>query len=399
MSSQSRGLSRHLEYAKAIESSTYGQDGEWRTMEKSGLSVLSLRSFISAWSSELTSYYDEDFGSVYEGLKESEEFPNSFVRSYSQDKLIDDSDFGDTIVFVLADLATNIDTKWVPPHVQKKYKRAGKLRRKKLRHQWAYENPLNRIKGFLIMKEVTNTQHTQRTMCIDTICSTSFTSTRGIGSDLMVLAKDFSMELGAHDIVLEVANEFSGSGFPEEDEGSEDESEDDEESEEESEDDEESEEESEDDEESGESEESEESEDDEDDEDEEEVWYPDDNASSILTEELWKKCMRKSKDGHRVYYNLDQEYIEAGLYNYFHCANDCEGEDILWTGTEKRTVSDKDDPKDTEYGGFWYLKGRRSQEPLMKFYEKFGFKEDSQIHTDWCMFSEIPYPTMIYHIE
>ena len=278
-------LGRFLDYGKAIEGATYGQDGEWRTMEKSGLSVLSLRSFISAWSSELTSYYDEDFGSVYEGLKESEEFPNSFVRSYSQDKLIDDSDFGDTIVFVLADLATNIDTKWVPPHVQKKYKRAGKLRRKKLRHQWAYENPLNRIKGFLILKEVTNAQHTQRTMCIDTICSTSFTTTKGIGSDLMVLAKDFSKALGAHDIVLEVSNEFSANGFPDDESDDEEEETSDEESDEEEET-------------SGE---------------EEYIWYPDDNVMSILADEFWKKCMRKSKDG-RVYYNLDQEYIEVGLW-------------------------------------------------------------------------------------
>ena len=55
-----------VEYARAIESATYGSDGEWRKMEKTGLSVLPLRSFISAWSSELTDYYDEDFGSVYE---------------------------------------------------------------------------------------------------------------------------------------------------------------------------------------------------------------------------------------------------------------------------------------------------------------------------------------------
>ena len=114
---------------------------------------------------------------------------------------------------------------------------------------------------------------------------------------------------------------------------------------------------------------------------------------SILADEFWKKCMRKSKDGSKVYYNLDQEYIEAGMWNYFHCAHECE-DDKLWKGTEKRVISDKDDPKDTEYGGFWYLRGKRSQEPLMKFYEKFGFKEDLEVHTDWCIFSEIPYPTM-----
>ena len=204
----------HLAYVKAIEEATYGEDGEYRIMEKTGLSVLTLRGFISSFTEELTEYYGEDFGSVYAGMEERNLCPGSFIRTYTQDKLIDDSQFGDTIVFVLADLKTNIDLKWVPPHIQKKYRRAGKLRRKKLRHQWAYENPLNRIHGFLIIKEVTNAQHTQTTMCIDTICSTYFTNKRGIGSDLMVLAKDFSKALGAFDIVLEVANEVSAKGLP-----------------------------------------------------------------------------------------------------------------------------------------------------------------------------------------
>ena len=106
------GFGHFVDYARALEKATYGLDGEWRTMEKTGLSVLSLRSFISAWSSELTDYYDEDFGSIYEGLKPLEDCPGSFIRSYSQSKLIDDNEFGDTIVFVLADMKTNIDPTW-----------------------------------------------------------------------------------------------------------------------------------------------------------------------------------------------------------------------------------------------------------------------------------------------
>jgi len=355
-----------MSFWKGIEKASYDSDGEWRVMEKTGLSVLSLRSFISRFSAELSDYYDEDFGSIS-----------------SQPNMIDDYEFGDTIVFVLADLNENKDPTWVPSHIQKKYKRSGKLRRKKLRHQWAYENPLNRIHGFLIMKNVTNSHHTQKTMCIDTICASYFTTKKGIGSDLMVLAKDFSVALGAHDIVLEVANEYSGNGFSETEDSSDEEDSSEEENS---------------DEETDEEESDEETDDETDEESDEDIWYPDDNVMNILTEELRKKCMRKSKDGSRVYYNLDQEYIEAGLWNYFHCAHDCE-EGELWTGTEKRIISDKDDPKDTEYGGFWYLKGKRSQEQLMKFYEKFGFKEDSEVHTDWCMFSEIPYPSMRCHLE
>jgi len=349
-----------FQYAMADEAASYDLDeDEPRIMENSGLSALSLRRFINAWHDELTDYYDEDFGG---------------------EKIIADSDYGDTIIYVLADLRTNIDSTWVPPHIKKKYKRAGKLRRHKLRHQWSYGNPLNRIQGFLIMREVTNSQHANVTMCIDTICSTYFTGKRGIGSDLMVLAKDFSKASGAHDIVLEVANEFSANGFPDnkfsEEEDSEDEFSDEELSDEELSDDEISEEE---------------------DSDDEESWTPDDNVMSILTDELWKKCMRKSKEG-TVYYNLDQNYVEAGLWNYFHCAHESPSDSQLWSGTERRVISDKDDPKDTDYGGFWYLKGKRSQTELMRFYEKFGFKEDPDVHLDWCMFDDIPYPTMRCHL-
>jgi len=373
------GFGRFCRYANAITRVT--QDDateEMRIMPKSGLSALTLRSFIDRWSEELTQYYDSDFGSTFTGLQPLDYCPGSFVKGYEQSKQIDDCEFGDTVVFVLADLATNIDPTWVPPHIQKRCKRAGKLRRKKLRHQWAYENPMNRIHGFLVMKEVTNEQHKQVTMCIDTICSTYFTTKKGIGSDLMELAKDFSKEVGAFDIVLEVANEFSANGFTDED--MEIESETDEESE---------------------SDEDGDDEDDEEDDEEDcqEIWYPDDDAMNIISEELWKKCMRRGSDGQNVYYNLDQEYIEAGLWNYLHCAHETEDTSELWKGTEKRIIADKDDPQDTEYGGYWYLKGRRSQEKLIKFYEMFGFKEDPQVHTDWCMFSVIPYPTMRLSLE
>ena len=369
------GFGRFCRYANAITRVTQDDAAEeMRIMPKSGLSALTLRSFIDRWSEELTQYYDVDFGSTFTGFQPLDDCPGSFVKGYEQSKQIDDCEFGDTVVFVLADLATNIDPTWVPPHIQKRCKRAGKLRRKKIRHQWAYENPMNRIHGFLVMKEVTNEQHKKVTMCIDTICSTYFTTKKGIGSDLMELAKDFSKEVGAFDIVLEVANEFSANGFTDEDMEIDSNTESDDS-------------------------ESDDEDDDDDDDDDDKIWYPDDDAMNILSEELWKKCMRRGDNGQNVYYNLDQEYIEAGLWNYLHCAHETEDTSNLWSGTEKRIIADKADPQDTEYGGFWYLKGKRSQEKLMKFYEIFGFKEDPQVHTDWCIFSEIPYPTMRLSLE
>ena len=376
MSGTYGGLGRHIEYGWALARVTQDPvEDKMRVMERSGLYAITLRSFIQRWSEELNDYYGEDFG--------------------SETHIIDDAEFGNTMVFVMADLRDDIDPAWVPNHVRKKFKKAGKWRRDKLKHQWSYANPLNRIHGFLILKDVTNRNHTKRTMSIDTVCSSYFTDRKGIGSDLMVLAKEFSEELGAFDIVLEVANEFSGMGIPDDDCESMDLSDEDED--EDDEDDEEDE-----DEDYADEDDDDEDEDDDDEDDEEEVdtvWYPDEDVLSILADELWKKCMRKDESGHRIYYNLDQEYIEAGLWDYFYFADENRGNTELWEGTEKHPISDKDEPKDSEYGGFWYLKGKRSQSALMKFYEKFGFKEDPEVHSDWCIFSDIPFPTMRLSLE
>ena len=42
---------------------------------------------------------------------------------------------------------------------------------------------------------------------------------------------------------------------------------------------------------------------------------------------------------------------------------------------------------------------RHSIQTMMKFYERFGFKEDPDVHLDWCMFDDIPYPTMRLSLE
>ena len=93
------------------------------------------------------------------------------------------------------------------------------------------------------------------------------------------------------------------------------------------------------------------------------------------------------------YYNLSPDYIENGLYAYFHSEMmSADGE--LWPGTHENIVKDEDEPEETEYGGFWYQKGRRSQRGLMGFYEKFGFVEDPEVFKKWYCFWEISYPTM-----
>ena len=161
-----------------------------RPMKRSGFVMMTLRSFICRWRDELCDYYDEDFG--------------------SEDSLIWDSEYGDTMMWVIVDNdLSKVDYAQAPDDVKKKIKKAGKWRRDKLKHKWSYKNPMNRIHGYLVMTEVTNKSHPKRTFTIDAVCSSFYSKAKGIGSDLIDFAKMFSEEMGGYDLVLEVANEYS----------------------------------------------------------------------------------------------------------------------------------------------------------------------------------------------
>ena len=314
-----------------------------RTSPKNGLTYMTLRDFIDEWQSELEDYYEGEF-------------------SMKKGDLITDSEVGDTLVFCMVDNDENVDH--LPDEIRKKIRKAGKWRRNKLKHQWSYINPLNRIHGYIILKDVTNKEKGKRVLSISSICSTYFTKKKGIGTDLMKFAKEYATKTGYSDIVLEVANEYSGMGF----EDSEDEESGDEESE------------------------------DEESEDENDIWYPCEGAIDILAEEFWKKCMRKNNRGIPEY-NLEQEYIEESIRDYMFCELNSEDPSIVWEGTSKKEILDEDEPGESEYGGFWYKKGKKSQERLMKFYEMHGYKEDPDVYLNWGCFSEIPYPTMRLNLE
>ena len=340
-------LSHHLEMAGVVA------DLDVRLMKRTNFVAMTLRSFICRWADELTEYYDEDFGD-------------------NEHSTIWDTEFGDTIIYVIVDNYTsefNSDKPVydpVPDDIKKKMKKAGKWRRDKLKHQWSYYNPFNRIHGYIVLSDVTNQHHTKKTYTIDAICSSFYTKAKGIGSDLMDLAKLFSEEVGAFDLILEVANEYSGIGHETDDE------EEDEETDE------------------------EEDEETDEEEDEDDTWYPDESAMSVIASEFWRKCMRLD-DRKNPVYNLDKAYLSDLLEKYLMAETSHEYETgDLWEGTEKRVIKDKDEPEENEYGGFWYRRGKNSQSRLMKFYEMHGFKEYPEIHTDWCCFSKIPYPTMKY---
>ena len=108
--------------------------------------------------------------------------------------------------------------------------------------------------------------------------------------------------------------------------------------------------------------------------------------------------MRKNNRGIPEY-NLEQEYIEESIRDYMFEEHNSGDPEKVWEGTEKKEISNEDEPDEIEYGGFWYRKGKKSQERLMKFYEMHGYKEDPNVHLNWCCFSEIPYPTMRLSLE
>ena len=294
-----------------------------------GLALMTLRGFIRMYSEELEDYYDEDFG--------------------TGDKLIEyDDSFGSMVLCMVDNKEDNI-----PQDIKRKIRKAGKFRRDKLKHQWSYINPLNRIHGYVILEDIV--LEDKKVVAISTICSSYFSRKKGIGSDLMMMTEAYAREMGYTDIILEVANEYAGYAefYNEEDEEDEEEEEEDEEDEEEDE--------------------------------EEEGWFPDENVLDILADEFWKKCMRKNQR-QDAYYNIEKEYIYNSLHSYMYCEEA--------TKMEYDIKEYSDDPGEYEYGGFWYLKGMRSQLPLMNFYKKFGYVEDKEVHNDWGCFSNIPYPSM-----
>jgi GNAT superfamily N-acetyltransferase len=314
-----------------------------------GLVLMTLNGFIQRYGEELEDYYDEDFGT---GMK------------------VDDVECGSSMILCMVD---NGEEDHLPEDIKKKIRKAGKFRRDKLKNQWSYMNPLNRIHGYVNLVDVSlgdenDTLKGKRVISISTICSSYFSRKKGVGSDLMKMSEEFARMLGYTDIILEVANEYAG--YAEQSEEEEEEEEESEESDEEEE------------------EESDEEEEEEEEEDEEEGWYPDENVLDILTDDFWKKCMRKNKHG-TPSYNLEKEYIESCLYSYMY---------RVTAPKKKKEKKEKkegsDEPGEFEYGGYWYQKGFKSQIGLMKFYEKFGYREDPSVHNEWGCFTEIPYPSM-----
>jgi len=345
----------------------------WYEGLRTELPMMSLRDFLLRYGEELRDYYGEDFYSPGE----------------SPEYWMNDSEAnGPLSIFCLVHQGTK---KWLgkPRHtltqdVRKRFRSAGSARRRKIRHRYSYENPMNRIHGFVILEEKNSPEYPdKKIMAISIICSSSFSSYWGVGSDIMDQVIWAAKKCGYSDIILEVANDHAAmileNNDEEDSESEEDWSEED----------------------------SEEESEDSDSEEDEDIWYPTEEVIDIISHELWRKTMRKP-EGDNPYYNLGKDYIRQEIESYlFQTGTEEESNEESEESNEESEESEEEsihkkeknssiseEPEDNEYGGFWYTKGKRSQEKLMKFYEKFDFAEDPSVFLDWGCFDEIPFPTM-----
>lgn len=245
-------------------------------------------------------------------------------------------------------------------------RRAGKNRREKYNHRHTYKNPFNRIHGFIILEDCSDSNVGDRNVVSVSAVGSSFFSTfKGIGTSLLHYGEMLMKNEGYTDMVLEVSNDYAENATrddlsEEEFESSEEESSEEEYSEEES----------------SEEEDFEPSE-------EEEL----ESLTDIIAHELWRKIMRIIDD--IPYYSLNEDYLYEYIQMYFENT-----EKEKETDMKKQIKVISDEPDENEYGGFWYKKGRHNCKDLIGFYEYMGFHEDPNVHTNWGCFSEIPYPSM-----
>tara|TARA_Y100000593_G_scaffold83061_1_gene156375 strand:- start:1083 stop:2039 length:957 start_codon:yes stop_codon:yes gene_type:complete len=316
--------------------------------------MVPLRDFLHEYGEELFSYYGEDF----------------YVPGDEENWLNDGEVNSDTMILCMVDRSEGY--KITKKDVRKKIRKAGSQRRRKIKHRYSYVNPMNRIHGYIVLKKEKIQKFPEKKIAsILAIATTTFSDKRGVGSDIMDLSIKLMKECGYDNIILEASNDYA---YVEEDEGEWEEEE-----------------------ETSSDEEENTSSDEEGglEEDEEQFWYPTEEVLDIISHELWRKTMRKS-EGSNPYYNIDKEYIWMIVNDYLSHTEEEEEEEEEEGEEEEYCLSEE--PEDYEYGGYWYKEGKKSQQRLIEFYEKFGFVEDPDIYLNWGCYDENPYPTMIYTV-
>ena len=123
------------------------------------------------------------------------------------------------------DIVCLVDTRKAVKHTmsddrRKKLQRAGGAKRRQQKQKYFYENVFNRIHGYFTLEDQKKNQHIpgdKKVTAVSLICSSFYSNKRGVGSLLMNVMIDLCKEANYTDIILEVANEHTGSEETDED--------------------------------------------------------------------------------------------------------------------------------------------------------------------------------------
>jgi len=241
---------------------------------------------------------------------------------------------------------------------KRKLRKSGGAKRRKTKEKYHYDNIFNRIHGYLLLEDLQknkNIPRDKKVLSLSLICSSYYSNMKGVGTLLMKFMISLAEICEYTDIILEVANEHAGSEESDEEESYEEES-----YEEES---------------------------------DEEIWTETVNQPLIdcISKEFTRKILRIAEDG-TAHYSIGEDYIEDIIYSYIEDEYENECYEYEYTPV------DLSDPGETEYGGYYYTKGKRARIGLFQYYEKFGFIEDMDIHFKWKAFTTDPFPSMIKHL-
>lgn len=263
----------------------------------------------------------------------------------------DDNDEGDHEIMCLVDTSVNKEHT-MKRDMRKKFRKAGSLRRKKLREKYSYRNPLNRIHAYIIVEKSPG-ESDDTTMAINVICSSNYSDIKGIGRYVMKTTLESAKTSGFENVVLEVGNQEATEREESESEEESDESESEYESDSE--------------------------------EEEEELTEEEEQiecVAEIIASKLWRISVRHNNGV--PLYNIGEDYIYAIVRDY-----------LMVEVHEYEDWEPANEDEEYGYGGYYYHKGKNDCTHLMKYYESFGFTEDSRVNTEWKCFSIVPFPSMI----
>ena len=251
--------------------------------------------------------------------------------------------------------------------MRKKYRKCGKERRCRLDEKYSYEDrPLNRVHAYIAVEHSPG-ESDDKTLAINIICSSNYSDIKGVGSYMMKTLITMARLVGYKNIVLEVGSDqmeekmVTNESLEECDEESSEES---------------------DEEESDDEEYSDQEYDEEEYDEYDEYEQLREDFSDYMSEILWKKSVRHNNG--IPYYSFGEQYLKEIII------------DNLENEQCERTIPTIKPLNDEEYGygGYYYNKAKRHSKVLLNYYNRWGFIEDKQVHTDWKCFSELAFPSL-----